>query len=304
MVERRDIEIFLELGRELHFGRTAENLRVSTARVSQTIKQLERRIGVPLFERTSRRVELTPVGRRLHEDLAPAYQQILDGVARAVATGRGIDGTLCVGFIGTAVGRFLFEVADVFHAHNPTCQVQVRENAYSDGTTPLDEGRIDLLVAALSPPESSGLSASPILFREEPLLAVSARHPFARRESVTLDDLAHENVLRPRLLPDFVDEALVPRRTPRGMLITRGPDFSTIQEMCALVGAGKGVFPVPTHAAEYDARPDVAYIPLTDGAAFEWRLLWRTTAETTRVRAFVQAAQDYVNTRRDPLINR
>jgi len=68
-MELRDIEIFLTLAEELHFGRTAERLRVSQARVSQAIRRQERRLGVALFDRTSRRVALTPVGRRLREDL-------------------------------------------------------------------------------------------------------------------------------------------------------------------------------------------------------------------------------------------
>jgi hypothetical protein len=55
VVEQRDVEIFLTLAEELHFGRTAERLHVSTARVSQSIAKWERRVGVPLFERTSRR---------------------------------------------------------------------------------------------------------------------------------------------------------------------------------------------------------------------------------------------------------
>ena len=59
-MELRDIEIFLTLAEELHFGRTAERLRISQARVSQSIKQQERRIGGALFERTSRSVRLTP----------------------------------------------------------------------------------------------------------------------------------------------------------------------------------------------------------------------------------------------------
>lgn len=301
-MERRDIEIFLELGRELHFGRTAERLRVSTARVSQTIKKLERRIGVPLFERTSRRVALTPIGRRLHDDLSPAYQRIREGVDRAIAAGRGVDGVLRVGFVGTAVGRFVFEVTDVFRARHPTCQVQVRESRYGDGTTPLDTDEIDVLLAVAFPPPGSDLTASPVLFREDPMLAVSARHPFARRTSVSLEDLARDKVLRPRSVPDHIDGFLVPRQTPGGRLIERGPAFGTIQEMLALVGAGRGVFPVPTHASQYDARPDVTYLPIVDGLPFEWRLIWRTVAETNRIRAFVQAAGDFVTARENPLI--
>jgi DNA-binding transcriptional LysR family regulator len=59
-MELRDIEIFLALAEELHFGRTAERLHVSQARVSQAIKKQERRIGGTLFERSSRQVRLTP----------------------------------------------------------------------------------------------------------------------------------------------------------------------------------------------------------------------------------------------------
>jgi len=98
VVEQRDIEIFLTLAEELHFGRTAERLHVSTARVSQTIKKLERRIGAALFERTSRRVTLTPVGRQLYADVGPAYRQLLAGIEHAVTAGRDIRGLLRVGF--------------------------------------------------------------------------------------------------------------------------------------------------------------------------------------------------------------
>lgn len=68
-VERLEIEVFLALAEELHFGRTAERLGVSQSRVSQIVKGIERRIGAPLFDRTSRRVALTPLGRQLRTDL-------------------------------------------------------------------------------------------------------------------------------------------------------------------------------------------------------------------------------------------
>lgn len=64
-VERRDIEIFLALGEELHFGRTADRLHVSPTMISKTIKKLERIVGAKLFDCTSRRVDLTPIGRQL-----------------------------------------------------------------------------------------------------------------------------------------------------------------------------------------------------------------------------------------------
>ncbi len=71
-MERHEVDAFLAVAEELHFSRAAERLRLSTARVSQTIQRLERRVGAPLFERTSRMVRLTPIGRQFRDDLEPA----------------------------------------------------------------------------------------------------------------------------------------------------------------------------------------------------------------------------------------
>ncbi|GAA2454179.1 LysR family transcriptional regulator [Actinomadura vinacea] len=299
-MERRDIEIFLTLAEELHFGRTAERLHVSTARVSQTIKKLERRIGAALFERTSRRVALTPIGRRLEADLRPAHRQILDGVERAVAAGRGIDGVLRAGFVGTAVGGLLHRVAATFQNRHSACRVQVVETRYSDFLPLLRADEVDLVLVPVRVDEPD-LTASPVLFSEPSVLAASARHRLARRASVTLDDLAGEQVLRPRGMPDYMDESLVPRRTPGGAAVERGLEFSTVQEMLSLIGAGMGVFPVPAHASRYDTRPDIAYIPISDGLIRERRFIWRGAAENNRIRAFTQAARDVVAASAEPL---
>jgi DNA-binding transcriptional LysR family regulator len=205
-VEQRDIEIFLTLADELHFGRTAERLHVSTARVSQTIKKLERRIGAPLFERTSRRVELTQIGRRLQDDLRPAYQQIQKGVDRAIAAARGVRDVLRVGFVGAAAGQFVLEVAEAFNTEYPECEVQIRENQFGDGLGLLRAGEIEMLLATLAirGARQSDLSAGAVLFREDRMLAVAARHPFARLASVSFDDLARAKVLRsPPAIPDY-----------------------------------------------------------------------------------------------------
>lgn len=288
-MEQRDIEIFLTLADELHFGRTAERLHVSTARVSQTIKKLETRIGAPLFERTSRRVSLTPIGRRLHDDLQPAYQQIQDGLDRAITAARGVSDTLRVGFVGAAAGQFVLEVAETFHARYPDCEVEIRENQFGEGLEILHDGTIDMLLAALPSPgiHESGLSHGDVIFREDQLLAVSARHPFTRRESVSIADVSRDKLLTsPPAIPDYWDEMLAPRHTPEGRPIERGPTFATVQEMLALVGAGKGCYPVPAQASQYYVRPDVTYVPIDDAPPFEWRFIWPGAAETHRIRAF------------------
>lgn len=302
-MERRDIEIFLVLATELHFGRTAERLHVTTARVSQTISKLEHRFGALLFERTSRRVSLTPVGRQLYDDLKPAFDQIERGIERAIDAGREVRGVLRVGFFRAAAGRFVLDVATLFETRHPGCAVEIRENQLTDALGLVRRGEIDMLLLML-PLEEPDLVAGPVLIREKRMLAVSARHPFARREAVTLNDLARDKVLRsPDTLPAYLHTSHVPTHTPDGQAINRGPTFATIQEMLSLIGAGRGMYPQPAHMAHYYARPDVTYVPISDGAPFEWAFTWRRSAETQRIRAFSQAALDLASStaRQDPV---
>ncbi|MFI7277639.1 LysR family transcriptional regulator [Streptomyces sp. NPDC049879] len=295
MLERHEIEAFLTLAEELHFGRTAERLHVTTARVSQTIAKLERRTGAPLFNRTSRRVELTAAGQRLAEGLRPAWDAITTAFQEAVTAGRGLTGTLRVAFVGAAGGQLLAQVTELFRRRHPDCDVQLREAQMTDLMPWLRDGGIDVALATF-PIEAPGFTTGPVLVSEARMLAVPAQHPFARRSSVSMEDLARSTMLQ---LPDTLSEALrldrTPPTTPSGRPIPRGPSASTFNEVLTLVGAGHGVFPVGAQARRYYVRPDVAYVRLTDAPPLRWGLLWRTDNATARVQGFGRAATDLVN---------
>lgn len=299
-MERHEVEAFLTLAEELHFGRAAERLRVSTARVSQTIKKLERQVGAPLFDRTSRRVALTPLGKQLRDDLEPAYRQLREGLERAIAAGRGIDGVLRTGFVSAAAGGLVLRAADLFHDRHPGCEVEIREVQVGDCLAPLRADQVDILVAGL-PLSEPDLVTGPVLISEPRMLAVSARHPFARRASVSLEDLARDRVLRaPCAVTGDWEDSRVPQETPDGRPIERGPATATFHEALALIAAGKGVYPVGAHVTRYYARPDIAYLPFDDAPPLQWGLVWRAAGGTARVRAFAAAARDLIASRGGP----
>ncbi|WP_017593469.1 LysR family transcriptional regulator [Nocardiopsis potens] len=292
MVERLEIESFLTLADELHFGRTAERLLVSRARVSQTIRRLERRIGAPLFERTSRRVRLTPLGRRLHDDLEPAYRRIQEGVARAQAAAKGVEGVLRVGYLGAAAGEFVLDVTDAFTARHPGSEVQIRETQISDLLGPLRTGEVDVLVTQF-PVDEPDLTRGPVVFSVPRMLAVPSRHPLAERESVSLEDLAHDKVFAcTGEVPAYWQEHNAPLRTPGGRPVERGRSAATLQETLALIGAGKGISPVGADVARRHTPRGVAYVPFTDAEPVEYGIVWRAAGETARVRAFVQVGAE------------
>ncbi|GAA3032390.1 LysR substrate-binding domain-containing protein [Streptosporangium longisporum] len=310
MLERYELEAFLTLAEELHFGRTAERLRVSTSRISQTIARLERRAGVPLFDRTSRRVELTPVGRRLYEEVRPAWDRIATAFEEAVATGRGLTGVLRCAFLGPAGGQLLSGVAELFRERLPGCDVRLVEARPADLVPWVRDGEVDVALGPLSVRES-GIATGPSLVSEARMLAVSSGHPFARRESVRLRDLARVRVLRlPGLpgLPGLSGEDGLPgedptppgssgeaRTPPAGWPVEAGPPASTLDEALTLVGEGRGVLPVGAHARRYHPRPDVTYVPFDDAPPVRWGLLWRTDGATARVLAFAEAARDLLS---------
>lgn len=292
MLERHEVEAFLTLAEELHFGRTAERLRVSTARVSQTIAKLERRAGVPLFRRTSRRVELTAPGRRLYEDVRPAWDQIAAAFERVTVAGRGLAGPLPVAFVGAAGGQLLIGVAERLRRRHPDCDVQLREAQMIDLMPWLRDGTVDVALATF-PIAEPGITTGPVLMTEARLLAVPAGHPFARRDSLGLEDLAGTTVLQlPGTLPASLRADRTPAATPSGRPIAGGPAVATFNEVLTLIGAGHGVFPVGEQARRYYSRPDVAYVPLRDAPPLRWGLLWRTGGATARVEAFVAAARE------------
>lgn len=289
-MELREIEIFLTLADELHFGRTAERLHVSVSRVSQAIRKQERAIGAALFARTSRRVELTSVGEVLRDGLRPAYDGIGAAVAAAAAAARGMSGALTLGFMG-AQAHQLEPVLERFQASHPGVELRFHEVVFSDPFAALRSGAVDLLTSWL-PVEEPDLTVGPVL-REEPLRVMTAAdHPLAAAGRVDIEALADHAVPTVRgPAPQSWLEGVLPERTPAGREIPRGPAASTYQEILALVAAGAVVCPVPDEGRRYFPWPGVAYLPLDGAPAVRWALVWRRAGSSPLVRAFAAAAQ-------------
>ncbi|MGY0487990.1 LysR family transcriptional regulator [Streptomyces sp. WG-D5] len=286
-MELRDIEIFLTLAEELHFGRTAERLHVTPSRVSHVIKKQERRLGVRLFERTSRTVRLTAPGERLRDELLPAHQRILQALDRTAAEARSEVGELHVGYTAAWCAELLLRAAEELRGRHPGWTVRIQETQFSDLYGPLHRGEVQLQIAEL-PVFEPGVTAGPVVFRERRALMLPATHPLAGADSVSLEDLAEVPLLqlkgdRPKPQSDFH----FPSRTPQGRPIARGPYYSTWYEVPVLVAAGFGASIVAARAAQYYARPGVAIVPLRDGPTLDYCVLLPATRQAHPVPAFV-----------------
>jgi DNA-binding transcriptional LysR family regulator len=291
-VERQEIETFLVLCEELHFGRTAKRLRVSPARVTQLIQKIERRIGAPLFERSTRGVALTDLGRQFQRDLAPAHEAVEEVVQRTMQAAKGISGVLRLGFLGTANGHHLVELARRFEARRPGITARlVLEAEVGDHLRPLREDRADVLVVPL-PVREDGITVGPVVMRESLLMAVPEGHPIARRGHATLEDLADNPVIVAGGDPeDYWIDYFVPPRTPSGRPIERAHLIQSLQAGIVLVATGRGIGPILAQFAQYNQRPGIAYVPIQDGPVVESALIWSAARETDLVRDFARLAE-------------
>ncbi|MCG5435231.1 LysR family transcriptional regulator [Micromonospora foliorum] len=301
-MELRDIEIFLTLAEELHFGRTADRLRLTTARVSQSIKKQERIIGAPLFDRTTRAVALTQLGDRYRHNLSAGYRQITEAIQDAVAHGGGIAGPLTLGGMGPqtlAVSRII----EVFQARHPAVEIHYREIQPTAPFQQLRSGQVDIALLWL-PVREPDLTVGPVTHVSQAMLMIGASHQLAGRTSVAIEDLGDCTVLTSaEELPAYMEEAINPFHTPTGRPIRRGPRVSSWHEELSVVATGKAVTIVAAEAAHFYPWPNITYLPIEDGRLIQWAPVWRTATETEHIRAFRRAAQKVESLDRGCLAN-
>lgn len=289
-MEMREIEIFLTLAEELHFSRTAEQLGISPARVSQSIKKQERRIGAPLFDRTTRAVRLSPLGEQLHQALKDGHRQIMQGIATAQATAEGTAGTLTLGTLGP-YSMQIKNVLDLFLARHPNARLQHREIQPASPLDLLRSGELDVAYLWL-PVREPELTVRATPHTSEVLLMVSADHPFAGQGTICLEDLGDCTVVEGQSIPSYMEEVFNPRLTPSGRPIHRGPKVTTWQETLSVVSSGQATAAVTAEVADFYSWPSLAFVPIRDAPPCQWSFVWRTSSETPLIRAFARAAVD------------
>ncbi|MFK4064692.1 LysR family transcriptional regulator [Streptomyces sp. NPDC029674] len=283
-LEIRELECFLVLAEELHFGRAGERLYVSQSRVSQLLAALERRIGARLLERTSRRVALTTLGERFLAELRPSYDELASVVGRARAAARGVEGTLRIGFQGTADDRLMGAIA-AFQERHPSCDTEIVEIPFSDPFGAVRQGAVDAAIVLL-PVDEPDLVLGPVFSSERQTVAVSVRHAFAGRESLAAAELAGTPLIAATApAPAYWREA----HAPSGG--APAPAVRTLQEGLTLVAADRGAMLLCRPTAEYHGRKDVAFVPVDGLPDSVLGMVWHRDGETERVREFARAVR-------------
>ncbi|SDJ70184.1 DNA-binding transcriptional regulator, LysR family [Bradyrhizobium lablabi] len=181
------IQYFLTVAETLNFRRAAELLGIAQPALSRSIRQLEQQFGFSLFERSTRRVALTPAGEVLYRDGADAMRRLTNACARAGQIANGLSGSIMVGYSTFAATGPMSDIIIEFRKLYPEAHVALRLLASSEQATAFERGTIDLgfiMSNVLTLPQKSIL-----ISRERLIVLVSAKHPWANDESITLETL-------------------------------------------------------------------------------------------------------------------
>jgi DNA-binding transcriptional LysR family regulator len=298
----RQLRYFVAVAEERHFGRAARRLSMTQPPLSQAIRALEEALGVELFARTKRTVELTPVGA----DLLPEVRKLLaaaDGLCPlAQRLARGEAGALSLAFVSTADYGLLPQLLREFAARYPHVRLQLTEATSHVQIDELVAGRIDagLVIAPLAPRHAAALTYLPVM--REPLVAALPSAAAGRRQRetqgvppdwdeapVTLAELAEMPlVIFPRhLAPGFYD-IITGCYGAAGLTPRIGQEAIQMQTIVSLVSAGMGVALVPQSLCNL-RRTGVVYRPLAKRAPIvETGLVWRTADVSPVLAGFIE----------------
>jgi DNA-binding transcriptional LysR family regulator len=283
-VEAFDIECFVALADELHFGRASKRLQIGTSAISKRIADLERQWQVRLFDRTSRRVRLTPAGAELLGQAKRALAEIhgLTSLAERAAVGA-VGGLRIVyspgtGEMMTILSRRLRELDDGIGVF-PEQMLSLRI------LDAIEEGTADLGISRVHPGPKLAtieLAASPVTTVVMPL-----DHRLVEKDSIDLDDLAGETLIGS---PASLNAALV--GSDRIELTSAGrvlqPEVSTEGEIYDLVAAGFGLRLTTAASVRRNQRNDIRTRPLTETTVVEHTyLMWRPDDPSSLVRRAV-----------------
>jgi DNA-binding transcriptional LysR family regulator len=248
-MELRHFRYVIAVADTLHFGHAAARLHISQPPLSQQIRQLEEELGVTLFHRTKRQVQLTEAGKMFVQDARLILAQAEHVAKLAMRLSDGEVGQLTIGVAGAADAPIFIDILRLFDKRHPHIRVRVRNMSTAQQALALQEGRLH--VGFLVPPlDDSGLTLETVT--QQPIvIALPTKHPLAARTHVPLKALADEShiMFARDVAPRFFD-AIVGACREAGFGLNVVHEVDNLYTACALVAAGLGVCFVPAGIQE------------------------------------------------------
>ncbi|MBU3033850.1 LysR family transcriptional regulator [Tritonibacter mobilis] len=286
----RQLQHFLVLSQELHFGRAAQRLNISQPPLSASLKQLEETLGFQLMDRSNRNVRLTAAGAVFSEHAARILGQLDAARALAEQQAKGAAGTLTVSFVPSMLFRNLPHALRKFEESYPSTGLDLHEMNTTRQIEALQQGEADVgfIHAVPLPPEL----VSHRIETERLVCCVPRRHRLAGRSRISISEMAGEKVLV------FARE-FAAHYHDRIVALLRAADVEPytpyrVQHwftVVALIAQGMGISLVP-YSLSRSSMADVTYIEIEEAhAEHEVHMIWNKDLSSELTGVFTRFVQ-------------
>jgi DNA-binding transcriptional LysR family regulator len=288
-MELRHLRYFVAVAEELHFRRAAERLHIAQPAVSEQIRNLERELGVQLFERTQRAVTLTPPGIALLEEARRILR--LSDEARLVTqrAGAGAFLRLRVGRPPDVLPMAVLRALRRFAAAQPDIEIAVEEVCPRAAADALRRDLLDVAIVTLPAP-LAGLTATEI-GDEGVVVALPEIHPGIRQNTFPIEQVESAIMLPRSANPPFYDGVLAAARDAGVVLRVAETAVPSAEAALMAVAAGRMPALLAASVAHRHAFPGVRFLPLAEPMP-RTPIALVTAAETPRLHTvrFVRTA--------------
>jgi DNA-binding transcriptional LysR family regulator len=288
-MDPRKLHYFVAVAEELHFGRAARRLNVSQPPLSIQIRALESELGTSLFTRNRRNVALTEAGRTLLTEVRKILLQLDHTRAVVQRAGRGEIGKLAIGFITPVEYNVLPGLVGEFRRRYPDVLLTLRETMSDQQLAELDSEMLDigLLTAPVHRPSIEWRT----IWRERVVLAIPARHDFARSTSIPVRRLANERfIMFPRSIAPVLYDDVMQFCRRGGFSLRIVQEAAQSQTIISLVSAGIGLAVLP-ESIQGLRRAGVAYRPFREKSpSVETVIAYKKDRPSLAVENFVRLA--------------
>ncbi|CAA0144904.1 LysR substrate-binding domain-containing protein [Tenacibaculum maritimum] len=217
-LELRHLKYFLAVAESLHYRKAAETLYISQPGLSRQIKQLEDNLGIQLFERHNRKVELTKAGTYLKYEITRHLKDLDHIINHAKLLHKGIHGNLNLGYVGSAMQQLIPELLLKFKKEHPSIIFNLREMDNRKQISKLLSKEIDIGFVRLDRAPKN-LEGIPIL-KENFCLVLPKNHPInavnfknisqLKEDSFIMFDPSHNPSYYERVMKIFNDSGFTP----------------------------------------------------------------------------------------------
>jgi DNA-binding transcriptional LysR family regulator len=286
-VDTRLLRYFLAVAEEGNLTGAAERLFVSQPALTKQIKQLEARLGTPLFVRSRSGMTLTEPGQALVErvpTVLAGWNQALLETRRAAGRAARV---LRVGFLASAANEETQQIIATFTRRRPGWRVDMRQSTWSDPTAGLADGDVDAALLRLPFPGQDRLRVA-ALFTEPRWVALATAHPLATRDKIPFRDLWDEPFVAAPPETGWWRDYWLATDERDGHPVRIGAVTDQPDDWLSAIANGYGIALAPESAARFYARPGVTYRPVTGISPSQVGVAWAPDADSDPV------VQDFV----------